>query len=76
MGLRLQGGGRAPTLQLMRPKPQVAIEVELLNVTEGSSLSLGMTLPSEFPLVYFGNYWKNAAVSFPATFTEFLTFAK
>lgn len=35
-----------------------------------------MTLPSEFPLVYFGNYWKNAAVSFPATFTEFLTFAK
>jgi general secretion pathway protein D len=65
---------RALTLQLMHPKPQVAIEVELLNVTESSSLSLGMTLPSEFPLVYFGNFWKNAAVSIPAAFTRFLTF--
>jgi general secretion pathway protein D len=65
---------RALTLQLLHPKPQVAIEVELLNVTESSSLSLGMTLPSEFPLVYFGNFWKNAAVSVPATFTRFLTF--
>lgn len=65
---------RALTVQLLHPKPQVAIEVELLSVTESSSLSLGMTLPTEFPLVYFGNFWKNAAVAVPAGFAQFLTF--
>jgi type II secretory pathway component GspD/PulD (secretin) len=65
---------RALTAQLLHAKPQVSIEVEFLNITESSSLSVGITWQTQFPLVYFGNLWKNAGISIPSGFTNFLTF--
>jgi general secretion pathway protein D len=38
---------------LMRPRPQVAIEVELLTTSNSSALSYGLSLPTSFPLVSF-----------------------
>ena len=58
---------------LMQPKPQVAVEVEILTTDESSSLTYGLSLPSKFQLVWFG---KGASLStiFPAGFANFLGF--
>jgi general secretion pathway protein D len=60
-------------LDLMRPRPQVAVEVEILAMDKTSSLSYGLTAPTAFPLVSFiQSKYLSAAV--PQGFTQFLTF--
>jgi len=58
---------------LMRPRPQVAVEVEILAMDKTSSLSYGLTLPTAYPLVSFvkSNYLNT---SIPSGFAQFLTF--
>ncbi len=59
--------------QMAVGKPQVSIEVELLSTSASSSLSFGMTLPTQFPLVNFGDLL-HSTPSIPAGFMRFLTF--
>jgi general secretion pathway protein D len=59
--------------QLQTGKPQVSIEVELLSTSASSSLSFGMTLPTQFPLVHFGDLLHSTPY-IPAGFMRFLTF--
>ncbi len=58
---------------LMKPKAQVAIEVELIESDAQSSMTYGLNLPSTFPLVWFGtsSYF---TTTYPAGFTDYLTF--
>jgi general secretion pathway protein D len=39
---------------LMRPKPQVAVDVELLEIDESYTSNWGLSLPNSFSLVWFG----------------------
>ena len=59
---------------LMQPKPQIAVEVELLASDQSSSLTYGLSLPTSFPLVWVPNGAKNITSSFPAGFTNFFGF--
>jgi hypothetical protein len=61
---------------LSQLRPQVEVEVELLEVDKNSSLHYGMSLPTSFPLVNFGNFLQNASHNGSAigSFTSFLSF--
>lgn len=39
---------------LMQPRPQVAIEIDIVTLDESKSKTWGLDLPTEFPLVYLG----------------------
>ena len=58
---------------LLRPRAQVAIEVEILSTDVSSSMNYGLSLPTAFPLVNFSNksYLLNVI---PNGFTTFATF--
>ena len=58
---------------LLRPRAQVAIEVEILSTDRSSSLSYGLSLQSSFPLVSFFTK-RNLLNTIPSGFTNFLTF--
>ncbi len=58
---------------LLRPRPQVAIEIEILTTERTSALSYGLSLPSAFPLVNFPNK-TNLLNVIPAGYSNFLTF--
>lgn len=59
---------------LMKAKPQVAIEIDLLAADQSSSLTYGLSLPTSFPLVWVPNGPKNLLSSFPSGFANFLGF--
>lgn len=60
---------------LIRPAPQLAIEVEILTMDNQSSLDYGLSLPNTFPLINLGaTLTSNLQVSIPAGFVNFLTF--
>ena len=59
---------------LMQQRPQVGIEIEILATDETSSLHYGMSLPTEFPLVWFGKGPKNLLTSIPSGFVNYLGF--
>ena len=61
-------------LDMMHPRPQVAIEVEILTTDRTSSLSYGLSLPTNFPLVSFGPKPRNLLTTLPAGFARFLAF--
>ena len=58
---------------LLRPRAQVAIEVEILTTDRSSSLSYGLSLPSSFALVNFP-VKSNLLNSIPSGFASFMTF--
>ncbi len=60
-------------LQLMRYPALVSIEVELLETSRSAETNYGLSWPSTFPLVYFGD-WLGSEPTVPAGFTKFLTF--
>jgi general secretion pathway protein D len=61
---------------LMRPKAQVAIDVELLEVDESFSLHWGLSLPNSFALVWFGApNSTHATTSVPTGYTSYLGFS-
>jgi hypothetical protein len=58
-------------------RTQVSIELEFVSISKSSSLSYGLHLPSEFPLVTFGRQIASglrAIPSLPAGFARFLVF--
>jgi general secretion pathway protein D len=57
--------------QLMRPRPQVAIEIEILTTDNSSALSYGLSLPTSFPIGAFGS---SRFLSSLPTGTPLLTF--
>lgn len=59
---------------LMKPKAQVAIEVELLASDNSSSLTYGLELPTSFPLVWVPHGERNLLSSFPAGVSNFFGF--
>jgi general secretion pathway protein D len=59
--------------QLLFHKAEVAIEVDLISVAKTTSLGLGLDLPTDFPLVAFGDIGRHAR-DIPSGFMNFLTF--
>lgn len=59
--------------QLSGGRPQVSIEVQFLSAAATSSMSLGLALPTQFPLVNFGSIL-HSSPSIPAGFAKFLMF--
>ncbi|MGH9664506.1 MAG: hypothetical protein ACRD9L_08805, partial [Bryobacteraceae bacterium] len=59
--------------EMVRYRPQVAIELDYLSVDKSKSLTWGATLQNSFPLVNFANVL-NTAPSIPSGFTNFLSF--
>ena len=47
---------QAILLDLMRPRPQVSVEVELLAADRNSTLNYGLGLPTTFSVVSFGHF--------------------
>jgi len=60
-------------LDLLRPRSQVAVEIQILATDRSSSLRYGMIFPTSFPLVSFVNR-PNLMTTIPAGFSSFLTF--
>jgi len=63
---------------LMQPRSQVAIEIEVVSADETKTNTWGIDLPTQFPVVSFGSLFnnlpKNVTSSIPAGFASFLTF--
>jgi type II secretory pathway component GspD/PulD (secretin) len=60
--------------ELLRYRPQVDIEVDLLEVDLTYSLAYGVELPTTFPLAYLGTFWHNPSFSIPSTLRKLVTF--
>jgi general secretion pathway protein D len=59
--------------QLLMHKPEVALEVELLSMSDTRSTAYGLSLPTDFPLVPFANLGRHSFTT-PAGFLNFFTF--
>lgn len=59
--------------QLFSYRPEVMIDLELLQVSDSDMLNYGFTLTSNFPLVYLGGI-QNSLPSIPAGVSNLLTF--
>ena len=58
---------------LARLRPQVEVELQFLSVEKTSSLNLGLSLPTSFPLVDFGHFL-GSTPAIPSGYTNFLSF--
>jgi len=58
---------------LLRPRAQVAVDVDVMTTDASSSLSYGLSLPTSFPLVAFPNR-SNWLSAIPSGFSTFLSF--
>ncbi len=60
---------------LMRPRPQVDLELELMTTTSDVASHYGLSLPASFPLVdFFGNGGNLLGSALPSGVSGFLTF--
>ena len=60
---------------LIRPKAEVSIDVELLALDESTNMHYGLSLPTQYPLVNFGQAGGLKFIpTIPSGFTQFLTF--
>jgi type II secretory pathway component HofQ len=63
---------------LMRAKPQVAIDIDFVAIDQSKSSTWGIDLPTQFPIVSLGNFafgrTPNLISAIPAGFVNFLTF--
>jgi type II secretory pathway component GspD/PulD (secretin) len=59
--------------ELLHHRPQVSIELDLLEIDRTYSLAYGLDLPTTFPLIYMGTFW-NSPLSIPSTITKLMTF--
>jgi general secretion pathway protein D len=59
--------------QLMRPRAEIFLEVELLGISRNSKLSAGLRFPTGFPLAAFGDYSPHTAFR-PAGLATFFAF--
>jgi general secretion pathway protein D len=58
---------------MVRHRAQITVDVELLETSNTSDLSLGFRLPTEFPMIALKKLF-NTAVSYPAGIANFVTF--
>lgn len=58
---------------ILRMRPQVEVEVDLLSTSRQVALNLGVTTPTQFPLTYLGSFL-NSKASIPSGITGMLTF--
>jgi general secretion pathway protein D len=65
---------RAIFHDLLHHRPQIYLEVEILNVTRSSSLSYGLDIQNTFPLVPFGDFSSNWKRFIPENFKNFIGF--
>ena len=56
---------------LSRPRPQIAVDVQFLEVDKTSSLGYGMALPNQLSIVNFGNFM-HSTPSISGAFSTFL----
>ena len=59
--------------QLLRRRTVVSIEIELVEADQSLSSSYGVTIPTSFPLAYFGGVLRSVPTT-PSGFVNFLTF--
>jgi general secretion pathway protein D len=59
--------------ELLHHRPQVDIEVDLIEVDRSQSLAYGVDLPTTFPLIYMGTFW-HTPLSIPSTISKLMTF--
>jgi len=59
--------------QLLRRRTVVSIEVELVEADQSLSTSYGVSIPTSFPLAYFGGVLRSVPTT-PSGFLNFLTF--
>jgi len=61
--------------QLLHHRPEVALEVEFLEVIENSALDYGLRLPTSFGLAWFGRLFNmQSTPSIPEGFTNLMSF--
>jgi type II secretory pathway component GspD/PulD (secretin) len=60
-------------LDLLRPRPQVAVDIQILTTDRSSTLNYGLTVPTAFPLVSFVSR-RYLTTSLPSGIASFLTF--
>jgi Flp pilus assembly secretin CpaC len=60
--------------ELLYHRPQVEIEVELLEVDRTLMLQYGVQLPTQFPLIYLGTLLGGVPPGIPAAVTKLITF--
>ena len=64
---------RALFEELLRHRAQVAVELEFIELTKSAGTEYGLSLPSLFPIVNFGDFG-HSTPSIPSGFVRFLTF--
>jgi len=57
--------------ELLHHRPQVDIEVELMEVDRTASLAYGVDLSPTLPITYLGTFWNHAAASITGNFLTF-----
>jgi len=57
--------------ELLHHRPQVDIEVELMEVDRTASLAYGLDYTPTLPITYLGTFWNHAARSVPGNFLAF-----
>ncbi|MBZ5593043.1 MAG: type II and III secretion system protein [Acidobacteriia bacterium] len=57
--------------ELLHHRPQIDIEMELLEVDRTSSLAYGVDLPMTFPITYLGTFWHSPVPSIVAKMATF-----
>ncbi len=60
-------------VQLLHSRPQVAIDLDLMDFSRSSAIDWGLRLPTNFPLVNFGKPFRSIS-SIPAGFARFAVF--
>lgn len=59
--------------QLLYSRPQVAVDLDLMDFSRSSAIDWGLRLPTNFPLVNFGNPFRSVS-AIPAGFARFAVF--
>ena len=59
--------------ELLHHRPQVEVDVELLELDRTYSLAYGIDLPTTFPIAYLGGFW-NSPLSLSSSISKLLTF--
>jgi type II secretory pathway component GspD/PulD (secretin) len=59
--------------ELLHHRPQVVVDVELLELDHTYSLAYGLDLPTSFPIVYMGGFWNNP-FSLSSAISKLMTF--
>jgi general secretion pathway protein D len=57
--------------ELLHHRPQVEVEISLIEIDRSSSLAYGVDLPMTFPITYLGTFWQNPLPSITSALATF-----